>query len=107
MDVWSKLRQMMPEQAVRQIYVAIVADLAVRIGALDIATDKGDLEEVRRIGPAIKGGCGRAGAMQAAGVGGHLEMIKMDQPNESVARIRDLRAAMQRLENMLKSGLPE
>jgi len=63
----------MPEPAVRQIYSAIVTDLSVRIEALGVAIAKGDAVEIRRIGHAIKGGCGMAGALQAARLGALLE----------------------------------
>ncbi len=72
-EVLAQLRKVMPEPAVRQIYSAVVADLARRIEALGAAIAKGDAAEIRRIGHAIKGGCGMAGALQAARLGALLE----------------------------------
>ena len=40
---------------------------------LEAAIAKGDDNEVRRIGHAIKGGCGMAGAIQAARIGALFE----------------------------------
>ena len=51
----------------------MVDDLIKRIDALGSAIAKGDTAEVRRIGHAIKGGCGMAGAVQAAHLGALLE----------------------------------
>ena len=72
-EILSQLRKLMPEPAVRQIYTAVVADLTKRIEALGTAIAKGDTAEVRRIGHAIKGGCGMAGALQAAHLGALLD----------------------------------
>ena len=68
-ETLAQLRQMMPEKAVQQIYTAVIADLRVRIEALGSAIAKGNTAEVGRIGHAIKGGCGMAGAMQVASLG--------------------------------------
>ncbi len=108
-EILAKFRKMMPEPAVRQIYSALVADLAWRIPALENAMAKHDAAEVRRIGHAIKGGCGMAGAMQAARLGALLESASGQQDNQldnSAALLRDLRAAAQGLERMLDAELP-
>ncbi len=68
-EILAQLREMMSETAVRQIYAAIVSDLARRIALLEAAIAKHDIPEIRRIGHAIKGGCGMAGAQQAARIG--------------------------------------
>ncbi len=65
-EILAQFRKLMPEPAVRQIYSAVIDDLIKRIDALGSAIAKGDTAEVRRIGHAIKGGCGMAGAVQAA-----------------------------------------
>ena len=62
----------------RQIYAAVVADLDKRMQALEAAIASGDAAEVRRIGHAIKGGCGMAGALQAARLGALLEEISAE-----------------------------
>jgi CheY-like chemotaxis protein len=109
-EVLAKLRQMMPEPAVRQIYEAVVTDLGKRIETLSAAMAKGDTAEVRRIGHAIKGGCGMAGAVQAAHIGALLEASplapKDNQLDNSAALLQDLRAAALALERMLKAELP-
>jgi HPt (histidine-containing phosphotransfer) domain-containing protein len=98
----------MPQLAVRQIYAAVVADLGRRIDALEAAIAKGDAAEVRRIGHAIKGGCGMAGALQAAHLGSLLEAAPLkpedNQLDNSSALLRELRAAARGLERMLDSG---
>ena len=99
----------MPEPAVRQIYAAVVADLGRRIEALGAAIAKGDAAEIRRIGHAIKGGCGMAGALQAARLGALLEATPLDKDNQldnSAFLLRDLRAAARGLERMLDAELP-
>ncbi len=86
-QILAQLREMMSEPAVRQIYAAIVADLARRITLLEAAIVNKDLTEIRRIGHAIKGGCGMAGALQAARVGTELES-PVNQLDNSPALLR-------------------
>ncbi len=109
-EVLSQFRKLMPEAAVRQIYNAVVADLSVRIEALASAIDHRDFTEIRRIGHAIKGGCGMAGAVQAAHLGALLEAAlgspQDNQLDNSATLLRDLRTAAQGLERMLEAELP-
>lgn len=109
-ETLKQLRQMMPEKGVRQIYTAVVADLEVRMEALGKAIARGDMAEVRRIGHAIKGGCGMAGAMQVASLGAKLEMVPLEpgsnRLDNSAQLLRELRAAVQGLESMLKTEFP-
>jgi CheY-like chemotaxis protein len=108
-EVLAQFRKMMPETAVRQIYSAVIADLSGRIEALRAAIAKQDAAEIRRIGHAIKGGCGMAGALQAAHLGALLESAPAgsqdNQLDNSETLLRDLRAAAQGLERMLDSEL--
>ena len=108
-DTLAQFRGMMPEAAVREIYAAVAADLTKRMQALEAAIGKGDDAEVRRIGHAIKGGCGMAGAMQAAHVGALFEEISAEPESNhldnSMALLSDLRAAARNLERMLEAGL--
>jgi HPt (histidine-containing phosphotransfer) domain-containing protein len=101
---------MMPEAAVREIYAAVAADLARRIQTLEAAIARGDDGEVRRIGHAIKGGCGMAGAIQAARLGALFEDLPVDTESNhldnSMALLSDLRAAARNLERMLEAELP-
>jgi len=110
LPVLAQLRQMMPEKAVRQIYTAIASDLVLRIEALGIAISRGDLAEVRRIGHAIKGGSGMAGAMQLAAIGARLESVSLEsrgnRSDNSAALLRELRAAALALQSMLEAELP-
>jgi CheY-like chemotaxis protein len=110
-ETLAQLREMMPETAVKQIYQAIVADLYKRLAALEAAIAKGDDAEIRRIGHSIKGGCGMAGALQAARIGallqsGGLESANRNQLDNSTTLVGDLRTAARNLESMLVQEFP-
>lgn len=109
-DVLTQLRQMMPEKAVRDILAAVVADLVKRIELLGTAIAQHDLAEVRRIGHAIKGGCGMAGAVQAARLGALLEAESTGEDrnysDNSTALLSDLRSAVHNLQRILDDELP-
>ncbi len=113
--ILAQFRNLMPEAAVRQVYEAVVSDLGKRVEALDAAIARGDSAEVRRIGHAIKGGCGMAGAVEAARLGSLLEsgagrsgagQFGDNQLDNSVKLLRELRLAVERLQNMLEVVLP-
>jgi CheY-like chemotaxis protein len=104
-ETLARLRKMMPEAAVREIYAAMVADLARRQSALEAAFVHGDAAEVRRIGHAIAGGCSMAGALQAARLGALLEAEGNQLDNNSDV-LRDLRSATRNLERMLEAEFP-
>jgi CheY-like chemotaxis protein len=110
METLSQFRAMMPEPAIREIYAAVIADLIKRIQSLEAAIAKGEDLEVRRIGHAIKGGCGMAGAMQAAHLGALFEGLpantESNHLDNSMALLSDLRAAARSLERMLEAELP-
>ena len=109
-ETLAQFRGMMPEPAVREIYLAVIADLTRRLQSLEGAIAKGDDLEVRRIGHAIKGGCGMAGAMQAAHLGALFEELpantESNHLDNSMALLSDLRAATHNLERMLEAELP-
>ncbi len=113
-ETLGQLRGMMPEKAVRQILAAVVTDLAKRQAALEAAVAKGDMAEVRRIGHAIKGGCGMAGASQAAQVGARLEALGAktggggggNELDNSGRLLSDLCTARENLERMLEAEFP-
>jgi len=113
-ETLAQLRDMMPESAVKQIYQAIVADLAKRLGLLEAAIAKDDAAEVRRIGHSIKGGCGMAGALQAARIGTLLQAGALELPaksgrnqlDNSTQVLADLRTAARNLERMLEQEFP-
>lgn len=106
--ILAQLREMMSEAKVREIYAAILADLSTRQLALELAIVKGDAAEIRRIGHAIKGGCGMAGAVQIARLGAMLEAVKLeaggDDLDNSARLLRDLRTASTSLQRMLEAG---
>jgi len=104
-ETLAQLRAMMPEASVREIYAAIVTDLCKRLTALVAAISSGNRVEIRRIGHAIKGGCGLAGAEQAAGIGARLES-GVDQLDNMDAVLADLRAATRDLKRMLEDEFP-
>jgi CheY-like chemotaxis protein/HPt (histidine-containing phosphotransfer) domain-containing protein len=103
--ILSQFRQMMPEPTVREVYVAVVTDLKKRNAALEEAIARRDAAEVRRIGHTIKGGCGMAGARQAARLGALLE-AESDELNNSAAIRLELRLAQENLERMLEVEFP-
>jgi len=110
LETLAQFRGMMSEAAVREIYTAVIADLIKRTQALEAAIAKGDDSEVRRIGHAIKGGCGMAGAIQAARLGALFEELlastESNHLDNSMALLSDLRAAARNLERMLEAELP-
>lgn len=103
--ILSQFRQMMPEPTVREVYASVVADLKKRSTALEDAIAKHNAVEVRRIGHTIKGGCGMAGAKQAARVGSLLE-AESDDLNNSATLHRELKVAQENLERMLEVEFP-
>jgi CheY-like chemotaxis protein len=109
-EILAQFRKLMPEPAVRQVYQAVVTDLGKRIDVLADAMARGDVAEVRRIGHAIKGGCGMAGAAEAARLGALLESEASqsgdNQLDNGAALLRDLRVATRRLQNMLDAEMP-
>jgi CheY-like chemotaxis protein len=105
-----QLRSLMPEEGIREVYAAVTTDLDKRIAELELAIASGNMAAVRRIGHAIKGGCGMAGALQAARLGAKLEALP-DGPagnhlDNSAGLLDDLRSATRNLERILSSELP-
>lgn len=101
----AQFRQLMTESAVREIYQTVVTDLHKRLIALENAIATGNKEEIRRIGHAIKGGCGMAGAMQAARLGSIFES-KSDQLDNCTEALQELYSATRNLERMLEKEFP-
>ena len=108
------LRNLMPEPAVREIFRTLVSDLETHIPALEAAIARGDTAEVSRIGHAIKGGCGMAGALEASRVGALLveaaeETARGQESNQwgnCVSLLGELRTAVWNLEVMIEGELP-
>jgi len=113
-EILAQLRAMMPESAVRQIYAATLADLGRRFTSLEAALVQGDLAQVRSVGHAIKGGCGMAGALEAAHLGARIEALQVlpapgqggNDLDNSALLLSDLRRATQNLERILKAEFP-
>jgi CheY-like chemotaxis protein len=101
----AQFRQLMTETTVREIYTAAVSDLQKRIAALESAIAAGNTDEIRRIGHAIKGGCGMAGAMQVARLGAFFES-KSDHLDNCADALQELYSAARRLERMLDKEFP-
>jgi CheY-like chemotaxis protein/HPt (histidine-containing phosphotransfer) domain-containing protein len=104
-EILAQLRGIMSEAAVREIYDAVVEDLGKRATALERAAAMGDTQEIRRIGHSIKGGCGMAGAMQAARLGALLEATG-DQLDNVPGLLLELKAAGRNLQCMLEAEFP-
>ena len=107
--VLAQLRAMMSERAVREIFAAMVVDLDERLEALAAAIGRRDGQEIRRIGHAIKGGCGMAGATHAARLGALLESGTDGEDNHldnSRMLLRDLRRAALELHRILDAEFP-
>lgn len=109
-ETLAQLRVLMPERGVREIFQAIVTDLNFRTEELEKAAAQGDVDEVRRLGHAIKGGCAMAGALQAARLGALIEGISLhgagNQSDNITSLLKDLRSAAQALKSMLDAELP-
>jgi CheY-like chemotaxis protein len=104
-ETLAQFRQMMTEATIREIYAALVTDLKKRQTGLDNAIAAGNKEEVRRIGHAIKGGCGMAGAQQVARLGAFFES-KSDQLDNCAVAMKELYTATRKLESMLEKEFP-
>jgi CheY-like chemotaxis protein len=105
-ETLERLRAIMPETAVRRIYEAVVTDLGQRLQALEAAIARSDLPEVRRIGHAIKGGCGMAGAVEAARLGARIEALGSNDLDNGNRLLADLRTATRNLESILEAEIP-
>lgn len=105
LETLARFREIMPESMVREVYAAVATDLKQRSEALREAIAEGDANTVRRIGHAIKGGCGMAGVKEAARLGALLES-ESDQLDNSATVLLDLREATRSLERMLELEFP-
>ena len=104
-ETLAQLREMMPAAAVREIYTAVVHDLAKREAALEQSLAAGDGGEIKRLGHAIKGGASMAGAMQVSQVGALLE-ARGDQLDNVPALLERLKVAGDTLRRMLDAEFP-
>lgn len=109
-ETLAQLRSLMSEEGIREVYTSVTTDLEKRMIELERAIASRDMAAVRRIGHAIKGGCGMAGALQAARLGAMLEALP-DEPGDnhldnSTEILKNLRSATRNLERILTSELP-
>ncbi|KAA6459088.1 response regulator [Acidobacteria bacterium AB60] len=100
----AELRSAMRESRVRELFEAVIADLHKRHGLIAAAIQQRDAAEVKRLAHAIKGGCGMAGAAQAARVGQLLES-RGDDLEYSRSLLPYLREATENLKRMLEAEL--
>lgn len=96
----AELRAIMPEKSVREVFAAVVSDLEKRRSMLDEVIARADSAEIHRIGHSIKGGCGMAGAQEAAQIG---EMIEVGGDDLEYIRtlLPHLESATRNLKRML------
>lgn len=101
-ETLQQLRAIMPDSAVREIFDTLLSDIEHREAALAAAIVRCDAAEVRRLGHALKGGCGMVGAMQAARIGELLE-TRGDDLEYSQSILPELQAAASSLKSMLNA----
>lgn len=102
--VLGKLKAMMPESAIREIYSATAADLKGRLVRLSDAMTAEDKPEVARIAHSIKGGCAMVGLSGARDAAARLESSNLQVSWSS--ELSQLRIALKGLEGMLVNGFP-
>lgn len=102
--VLGKLRGMMPESSVREIYMATATDLASRLVTLSAAMDQGRNSEVARVAHAIKGGCAMVGLSMARDAAARLETSNLSDSWQS--ELTQLHFALDKLQGLLSDRLP-
>jgi len=101
---FNKLKAMMSAKALRELYVAVAADLKTRLCFLESAMNAGDQTEVARIAHAIKGGCAMVGLTGAREIASELEKGNLHESWD--AKITQLRSTLLSLEGMITSSFP-
>jgi len=102
-----QMRSLMAPPAIAEIFRAVVADLETRSMQLEKALESGDQEALRRIGHSIKGGCGMAGASEAARLGREIERLAtvgevgINEVDNGAHWVEELRTATLRLRRIL------
>jgi CheY-like chemotaxis protein len=69
----TKLRAIMPPEAIRELYTTYVSDTRTRIAELERCTRTGDTEGVRRCAHMLKGSAAMAGVQGIAGIAAAFE----------------------------------
>ena len=98
-QVLGKLQAIMPAAAVREIYVAVAADLKSRLITLAAAMDAGDAAEVGRIAHTTKGGCSMVGLTAASQAAARLESSNLN--GTWANELAQLQSALSALEGIL------
>lgn len=101
--VLRKLRAMMPESAVKEIYMATATDLASRLVTLSAAMNQGRASEVARVAHAIKGGCAMVGLAGARDSAARLETG--NQPESWQNELSQLHFTLDKLQGLLSDEL--
>jgi CheY-like chemotaxis protein len=101
--VFGKLKAMMPQEALREVYAAVAADLETRLATLAAAMDAGDAAVVASIAHTIKGGCGMVGLSGATEAAARLETSNL--PETWPRELLQLHFALGNLQGMLANGL--
>jgi CheY-like chemotaxis protein len=103
--VLGKLRAMMPDSAVREIYAAVASDLKLRLDAIAIAMDAKDTMDVQRIAHTVKGGSSMVGVTSVVNISARLEISNLSVTwSNDLAQLRD---ALEALERMLGVEFPD
>jgi CheY-like chemotaxis protein len=101
--VLGKLKAMMPDAALREVYSAVAADLETRLVTLSAAMDAGDVTAVASIAHTIKGGCGMVGLSGATEAAARLENSNL--PATWPEELLQLHFALGNLQGILANGL--
>ena len=101
--VLGKLKAMMPDAALREVYSAVAADLETRLATLAAAMDASDATAVASIAHTIKGGCGMVGLSGATEAAARLENSNL--PETWPEELLQLHFALGNLQGILANGL--
>ena len=101
--VLGKLKAMMPDAALREVYAAVAADMETRLATLSAAMDAGDATAVASIAHTIKGGCGMVGLTGATEAAASLENSNL--PDSWPEELLQLHFALKNLQSLLSNGL--
>lgn len=102
--VLGKLKAMMSQAALREIYTAVAVDLKTRLVTLQSAMAASNVLEVKRLAHSIKGGCSMVGLTAATEAAARLETS-----NTTVTyteELSQLRAALVALDGILGDDFP-
>jgi CheY-like chemotaxis protein len=101
--VLGKLKAMMAEAALCEVYAAVATDLETRLATLAAAMDAGDAAAVASIAHTIKGGCGMVGLSGATEAAARLESSNL--PETWPGELLQLHFALGNLQGILANGL--